>query len=66
MSIQLQLAINQGIILDLAKFDPNIWQEVIEKWDKDAIKAWMNNLFEGNDMWEYMETLQEIQLLIDI
>ena len=57
MSIQLQSATTQGPLLALAKFDPQIWQEVIEKWEKDAVKVWINTPFESADMWEYMKTL---------
>ena len=47
MSIQLQPVNNQGTLLDLARFATHIWQEVIEKWEKDAVKAWMSNPFES-------------------
>ena len=50
MSIQLQPVNNQGTLLDLARFDPQVWHEVIERWEKDAVKAWMTSPYESTDM----------------
>lgn len=52
----------RGILLNLEEFDPRSWPQVINRWERDVVRAWHNHPYstlENGDahvMFEFLET----------
>ncbi|GLU08750.1 hypothetical protein SLE2022_256410 [Rubroshorea leprosula] len=53
---QLLVAKQQGTILELRSWNPQLWAEIIDQWERDACRAWINRSMDG-EMFEFLETL---------
>ncbi|GLU16305.1 hypothetical protein SLE2022_327440 [Rubroshorea leprosula] len=53
---QLPAAKQQGTILELPSWNPQLWAEIIDQWERDACRAWINRSMDG-EMFEFLETL---------
>ncbi|GLT97483.1 hypothetical protein SLE2022_150430 [Rubroshorea leprosula] len=53
---QLLAAKQQGTILELPSWNPQLWAEIIDQWERDACRAWINQSMDG-EMFEFLETL---------
>ena len=53
----LPASVNNGTMLNLASWNSQLWPEVIDKWEADAIRDWHNHHIQTDDMCSYLEML---------